>query len=179
MLVRKLHHKLGLINVSGLLFLAMVVPSFLGPLIGSVSDRIGARWLAAGGFLLLVPFQVCLRFVDHNTIGQKVLLVALLVFFGLSLNLVVTPVMADITLVVQDKVKKNPAIFGTKSAYAQAYGLFNLSYAVGSLAGPLWGGFIRTASGWGTMGWTLGLLSGISAIPAAIWCGGTIYDKSE
>jgi MFS family permease len=86
--------------------------------------------------------------------------------------------MSDITLVVSKKEKSNPEVFGKNGAYAQAYGLFNLSFALGALVGPLWGAFIKDAAGWSTLTWTLGLLSGISAIPTAIWCGGAIYTKN-
>src|SRR5438067_1361046 len=35
----------------------------------------------------------------------------------------------------------------------------------GTLIGPIWAGFVETKAGWGTMAWSLGLLSGLSAIP--------------
>ncbi|KAI9858892.1 MAG: hypothetical protein M1813_007194 [Trichoglossum hirsutum] len=40
------------------------------------------------------------------------------------------------------------------------------AFAGGTLVGPIWGGFIESKAGWGTMGWSLGLLSALSAIPA-------------
>jgi MFS family permease len=158
-----------------LIFLALTLPSFLGPFVGFLTDKVGPRWVSTFGFLLLVPVEVCLRFVDQNNIGHKVLLCALLFTIGLGEALIITPVMSDISHVVFKKEKQNPEIFGKKGAYAQAYGLFNLSFALGALVGPLWGGFVREAAGWSTLTWSLGLLSGVSAIPTAIWCGGAIY----
>jgi MFS family permease len=88
---------------AGLLFLAIVVPTFIAPLVGKIlvticrtfltvpgwlSDKHGPRWLATSGFIFGLPFYVLLRFVDHDSIKQKVLLCALLALIGrLPLNL--------------------------------------------------------------------------------------------
>jgi MFS family permease len=104
---------------AGLIFLAVVLPSFLGPVVGWACDRYGARWLATSGFLLVTPVAILLRLVTHNTIGQKILLCALLAIIGLAVNLIATPIMTDISHVVERKESKNPGIFGKKGAYAQ------------------------------------------------------------
>ncbi|KAF2839412.1 putative MFS amine transporter [Patellaria atrata CBS 101060] len=159
---------------AGLIFLPIVIPSFLGPLIGWVADIYGARWLSAAGFLLGAPFLILLRLIDHDDMPQKVLLCALLFFIGTAINLVMAPLMAEITYVVEAKEKERPGMFGPKGAYAQAYGLFNMAFAIGCVVGPVWAGMVRDSSGWGTMGWSLAILSGVSAIPTAIWTGGFI-----
>ena len=164
---------------AGLLFLAFVLPSFVAPLIGHWSDRFGPRWFTASGFLLACPTLVLLRFVDHNSIGQKVLLCALLAFLGLSLSLALTPLMAEIAYVVEAKEKDHPGAYGTKGAYAQAYGLFNTAYAGGTLIGPIWGGFVSLKAGWNTMAWSLGVLCALSAIPAVIYTGGLITRRND
>lgn len=81
---------------AGLIFLPIVLGTFFGPLVGKVSDRYGSRWLATAGFALACPFLILLRLVDHNSIGRKVLLCALLCFVGIGLTLGMTPVMAEI-----------------------------------------------------------------------------------
>ena len=58
------------------------------------------------------------------------------------------------------------------NAYAQAYGLFTSAYALGMLLGPLWAGNVAQQAGWGTMSLSLGILSGVCALPAGIWVGG-------
>lgn len=163
---------------AGLIFLAVIVPTFLAPVAGAISDRYGPRWLTVIGFIIALPFWVCLRFVTENTIQHKVLLSALLVLIGASLTCIISPLMAEITYVVDAKEKKNPGTFGKKGAYAQAYGLFVMSYAAGTLAGPLWGGLVNSTAGWGTMTWTLGLLSASGAVPAFICTGGLITRKN-
>ena len=60
------------------------------------------------------------------------------------------------------------------TAYAQAYGLFTSAYATGMLLGPLWAGNVAQRAGWGTMSLSLGVLSGVCALPAGIWVGGEV-----
>ena len=162
---------------AGLIFLALVVPSFIAPVAGTISDKYGPRWLATTGFVLACPFLVLLRLVDHDSLNQKVLLGALLALVGGSLTIVLTPLVAEVTYVVEAKEKSNPGAYGEKGAYAQAYGLFNTAFAGGTLIGPIWGGFVVARAGWDTMAWSLGLLSALSAIPTMIWAGGFITKR--
>jgi len=88
------------------------------------------------------------------------------------------PISAEITYVVAAKEKKHPGLYGPNGAYAQAYGLFIAAFAAGTLIGPLWAGYIRDSAGWGTMGWSLSILSFAAAIPCLIWTGGFITKKN-
>ncbi|KAF1955223.1 MFS general substrate transporter [Byssothecium circinans] len=166
---------------AGLLFLPIVIPSFLGPLFGYISDRYGGRYPATIGFLLACPPLACLRFVDTNTIHDKVLLCALLALIGLFLTLTFPPFMAEISAVVADKEKKmlenGEKGYGKGGAYAQAYALFNMAFAAGCVVGPLLAGFIVQEKGWATMAWVLGLLSAVTAVPSFLWMGGWIFGK--
>lgn len=159
---------------AGLVFLAIFIPGFAAPAVGWAADKYGPRWLAVFGFVLAVPFWVLLRLVDHNSLSQKVLLCALLALLGVALTIAMTPLMAEITYVVEAKERRNPGSFGPTGAYAQAYGLFVCAFAAGTMIGPLWSGLVETKAGWGTMSWTLGLFSASGAIPALIWTGGLI-----
>lgn len=159
---------------AGLIFLPVVIPGFLAPLSGWASDRYGPRWLTSGGFLACIPLFVCLRFVDHNTLSQKVLLCAILTLIGVMLAILMPPLMAEITYIIEAKEKRNPGCYGPSGAYAQAYGLFVFAFAAGGVVGPIWSGFIRDKSGWDTMVWTLGVLSLVGAVPTAIFTGGFI-----
>ncbi|KAI9742196.1 MAG: hypothetical protein M1818_004096 [Claussenomyces sp. TS43310] len=159
---------------AGLVFLAVNLPSFAAPGIGYLTDHYGPRWFAVVGFIAAMPFWVLLRLVTHDSMGQKVLFCALLSLIGAALILAMTPLMAEITYVVEAKEKKTPGIFGAKGAYAQAYGLFVTAFAAGSLVGPIWAGYVRAGAGWGTMTWTLGLFCVSGAVPVLIWTGGLI-----
>ncbi|TDZ13087.1 putative MFS-type transporter [Colletotrichum spinosum] len=139
---------------AGLIFLPLVSPSLLGPLVGVACDRWGARRLSSLGFLLATPFLVCLRFVDGDSLSQKALLCVLLVGVGIGMAFVLGPLMAEVMWVVEEVMPSS-----TQSSYAQAYGLYNMAFSGGALLGPIIGGLIRDAADWGTVGWTLGLLT--------------------
>jgi len=159
---------------AGLIFLPLILPSFLSPLFGIWSDRRGPRGPTTLGFLISVPFLVLLRFVDHDGIRQIILLCALFACLGLALSMAMTPLLAEITYVVGHKEKSHPGAFGGKGAYAMAYGLFNMAFAGGMLIGPIWGGFVTLKKGWGTMCWTLAVLSIAGAVVAELWVGGWV-----
>lgn len=161
---------------AGLIFLPIVVVSFLGPVVGYLTDKHGPRMYAIAGYLLGCPFLILLRLVDHNSLEQKALLCALLALIGLCLTLEITPMMAEITYAVNAKAERRPpGFFGKNGAYAQAYSLFNIAWAAGCMIGPLLGGLVAEARGWGTATLILGLISGITVIPTAIWTGGSIF----
>lgn len=167
---------------AALLFLPIVIPSFLGPIFGWLSDRYGGRYLATIGFLCACPPLVCLRYVDSNTINDKVLICGLLVLVGLSLTMTFPPFMAEISAVVEAKERKMVASgmrgYGPGGAYAQAYALFNMAFAAGCTLGPLLAGFLVEQKGWATMAWILGLLSAIAAVPSFFWLGGFLFAKA-
>ena len=166
---------------AGLIFLPLTIASFAAPAVGWYSDKKGPRLPVFLGFVIGAPFLVLLRLIDHGGIKQIVLLCVLLAFLGITLTVVLTPLLAEFTYVVDvEEKRRGPNSFGERGAYAQAYGLFMMAYAGGMLVGPLWAGLIESAAGWGTMAWTLGLLSAISAIPAGLITGGYIWEtKAE
>ncbi|UNI23943.1 hypothetical protein JDV02_009731 [Purpureocillium takamizusanense] len=146
---------------AGLIFLCVLLPGFLSPVVGSVADRYGTKWLSFAGFVLSVPLFVCLRFVTENTLTQKVLLGALLTLMGIALTLSSTPLMAEITYVIEDKEKGRPGIWGTKGVYGVGFGLFTTSFALGGVIGSFMAGYLYDGPGWETFGWAFG-----------IWCAG-------
>lgn len=164
---------------AGLIFLCLVVPQFIAPIVGHLSDRSGPRVPTTIGLFGAIPFWVCLRFVTYDSISQKVLLCAMLSMIGLALTLVMAPLMAEIDHVVELEEKRRPGSLGKRGAAAQGFGLFNAAFAIGTLVGPLWAGFVVEKAGWGTMGWTLGLLSGVAAVSTLVWTGGRIKLKGR
>jgi MFS family permease len=165
---------------AGLIFLPIVIVSFFGPFVGWLTDKYGARLFAIAGYVLGCPSIILLRLVHKDTMGQKVLLCALLALVGLSLALVVTPMMAEITYAVEAKARSRaPGHFGKNGAYAQAYSLFNVAWAAGCMIGPLLAGLVNQANGWGTATLILGCISIFTAIPVAIWTGGSIFKKKK
>lgn len=174
-----LHHTFGWKSTGGgLMFLPLIVPSLLGPIVGMVSDRVGPRWLATAGLLGLCPSMILLRLVDRDDLAHKVLLCCLLALVGCCIALTLEPLMAEITyLGGKHDVSRENGTTDKVGSYAQAYALFNLAWSAGDTVGPLWAGLVIDASGWKTMTLSLGLLGGLSAIPTVLWCGGWLFDK--
>jgi MFS family permease len=156
---------------AGLIFLPIIVPTFIGPVVGGLSDRYGPRWFATAGFLFAAPFLVCLRFVSENTIEHKIMLCGLLAGAGLGFAMVFAPLMAEISWAVEneDLGKEGEP---TASPYAQAYALYTMAFSGGAIAGPLMGGMIRDKAGFGTVGWSMAILTVATAVVQAIWTGG-------
>ncbi|TKA33326.1 hypothetical protein B0A50_00879 [Salinomyces thailandicus] len=165
---------------AGLIFLPIVVVSFFGPLVGWATDKFGPRWFATVGFIACCPFIILLRLVDHNSLQQKVLLCALLALFGLGQTITLTPMMAEIAYAVDAKARtRPPGFFGKNGAYAQAYSLFNMAWAAGSMIGPLLSGLVKQRAGWAVTTLILGLVSLVTVIPAVIWTGGSIRKERK
>ncbi|CUS15160.1 unnamed protein product [Tuber aestivum] len=159
---------------AGLIFLAVVIPTFLAPIVGWACDKWGTRWVQTAGFVICCPFFVFLRFPDHNSVSQIVLLCAILALIGIGLVLIMPTMMAEVSLSLDEVEENNPGILGKNGAYAQGYGLFSVAFSAGTLVGPLWSGFVKDAVGWNAMVCTIGALSIFTAIPSAIYTGGKI-----
>lgn len=69
-------------TAAGLIFLTIAVPSFLGPLAGSLADRFGPRPVALGGFALATPPLALLGLVNDGSLGMQALLCVLLTLVG-------------------------------------------------------------------------------------------------
>ena len=87
---------------------------------------------------------------------------------------VLLPLDAEVFHAVKEKEDQTPNLFARGGATALAFGLSNMGFAAGSLIGPFFAGIIRQQAGWGTMGWALGLMAGVSSIPILLFMGGWI-----
>ncbi|KAK0507485.1 hypothetical protein JMJ35_010008 [Cladonia borealis] len=162
---------------AGLIFMCLAIPALTGPLVGNLSDRLGPRWIAVAGCSLTTPPLILLRLVNHDSFEQKILLCVLLVCCGFTLILIVSPVAADLSAVVEHKERTDPGIFGPGGAYAQAFALFNCSMAAATLFGPVAAGALIERWGWGVMTACMGVFAFSGAVPAFLWTGGWIFAK--
>ncbi|KAH9906884.1 MFS general substrate transporter [Xylariomycetidae sp. FL2044] len=164
---------------AGILFLAIFLPGFVSPLVGWFADRYGAKYPSFIGFCATVPLLVCLRFVTENTINHKILLGFLLAMLGTALAFSNTPLMAEISYVIDEMAAKNPGIFGEKGAYGLGYGLFTMAFALGGTIGPLWSGYVISSAGWGTMSWSFAIWASSGALVVYIWLGGKVKKTQD
>jgi MFS family permease len=164
---------------AGLIFLALVIPTCLSPLVGRLSDKHGPRWYTAAGYVLSTIPLMLLRYVRHDSTGQKILLGALLAIFGATGTLFEIPVWAEVVRCTEIRVKAKPRQYSAAGAVGQAYGLLNVFYALGMTVGPLLTGFIYQAAGWDNMVLVLGVLSASSTFPTILWTGGYVFAKKK
>ncbi|KAJ5802151.1 uncharacterized protein N7503_004601 [Penicillium pulvis] len=156
---------------AGLIFLALTVPSFAGVQLGKLVDSIGVRILGVISFAACCCAWILMRLVTENSPGHIALLVVLLLILGLTIVTIEIISMMEVSQVITDYEAEFPGAFGEKSPIAQAYALFNMSFAAGQLVGPIMAGPIRVNGGWGTMTLVLGLLAGVTAIPFGLFSG--------
>lgn len=156
-------------TAAAILFLALFIPGLISPLAGWLADKYGAKWPSFAGFVATVPILIAMRFVTENSIQHKILLVFLLALGGFTLPFSMTPLMAEISYVIEAKEAENPGVFGVNGVYGLAYGLFNVAFALGGIVGPLWAGYVVESVGWGTLTWNFGLWSASAAVVIFIW----------
>lgn len=155
-----------------LVFLALSFGSFAGPATGRLSDKVGAKIAVCFGFGTAAPLLILLRLVDHDSKAMLALLCSLTLLLGISLNMILTPSWSDASYTVDEIMSNEPGIFGTKGAYAQAFGLMNMAYAIGSLVGPLLGGFLVENVGWNDLTLGTGIFCALCIVPCLFATGG-------
>ncbi|KAJ5630462.1 uncharacterized protein N7484_010562 [Penicillium longicatenatum] len=156
---------------AGLIFLALTVPSFAGVQIGKLIDSMGVRILGTLSFVGCCVAWILMRLVTEYSPGHIALLVVFLLVLGLTIVTIEIIAMMEVSQVITDYEAEFPGVFGEKSPIAQAYALFNMSFAAGQLLGPMMAGPIRVNGGWGTMTLVLGLQAGLTAIPFSLFSG--------
>jgi MFS family permease len=100
---------------AGLIFLALVIPTCISPLLGWLSDKHGPRWYTAAGYILSTASLILLRLVDHNSTGHKVLL-GVLAIFGATGTLFEIPVWAEVAKCTETRVASNPRQYSADGA---------------------------------------------------------------
>lgn len=153
---------------AGFIFLALILPSLMGPMTGWLSDKYGPKWPATAGLLMATPLLVCLGFVTDNSRPSNPPY-ALLGGIGLSLTFVFGPLMAGITWAIQADSDDSSV-----EPYAMTYGMHNTAFSIGGILGPVMGGYVRDRLGWPTMGLMFAAASLLGAVVQLLWAGGPL-----
>lgn len=122
----------------GVVFVAMVIPAFLAPLIGHLSDKMGRQTICATGMILMAAASplVAIKFTSIYFIIPPLML------FGLSSPVTLTPILPEMGETVNEM---------GGAAYAQVYALYNMAYSIGMFIGPVVAGYVMSISGFGTL----------------------------
>ncbi|GAA5798433.1 major facilitator superfamily domain-containing protein [Helicostylum pulchrum] len=122
----------------GLVFVAMVIPAFLAPVIGHISDKVGRQAITASG-LILMAIVAPLVALNYSSIYY---IIPPLMVFGFSSPVTLTPILPEMGETVNEM---------GGAAYAQVYALYNMAYSIGMFVGPVVAGLIMTAYGFETL----------------------------
>ncbi|KAG0041866.1 hypothetical protein BGZ83_001205 [Gryganskiella cystojenkinii] len=111
----------------GVIFLAISIPSFVSPIAGWFSDKHGAKWMSA------IAIGTCGVLVIVLGIPGVPLwaMILFLVGIGATCATYITPVLGEISAVVR--------VTGDGDGFARAFALFNMTFSLGMVAGPLLG----------------------------------------
>ncbi|CAH0051419.1 unnamed protein product [Clonostachys solani] len=159
---------------AGLVFLPLVLPSALGPLIGKTVDRYGSKWVVTAGFITFAAFVIPLRAVTENTLGHKVLLCALLTGIGCSIPLMLPPLMADVAKSLTIEEERDPDRYGSVGPYSRGFALLNMFYSCGNILGPVIAGLVKELAGWKVETLAMGIVALVTAPLMAALVGGNL-----
>lgn len=159
---------------SGLLFVPLSIVNFAaGPIGGWFIDKYGTKPVAVFGFAYLVPILVLLRLPHADDgMGQVYVLGALMGLAGVGLGTIGSPSIVEAGAVVHRFYKRNPAFFGEQGPYASLYAFNSAIFCAGLSFGPLLGGGLKDAIGYGNMNAVLAGLSAFTAIASFFYLGG-------
>ncbi|KAI7902391.1 major facilitator superfamily domain-containing protein [Cokeromyces recurvatus] len=124
----------------GLVFLAQVIPTFIAtPLAGYLTDKYGSKVVAITSLVICCITMFLIGIPNKSTAGGVVPLIVIFAIQGFTAFSFITPVLPEITHVVQSLNSDNG---GGDDGQGMSYGLFNVTFGLGGLVGPLLGGYL-------------------------------------
>jgi MFS family permease len=158
---------------AGLLFVPLgSIELIAGPLFGWCVDHYGAKPVSVIGNIFLIPVFFCLRFPHAGGTDQVVLYALLLALGGAGLSAVGSPCIVEAGLVVDRFYEVNKDVFGSRSPYAQLYGMTNVVFSLGLTIGPELAGELKQIIGYGNMNALLAGICAIAGILSYLYMGG-------
>ena len=183
---------------TGLLYLAISMPSLISPYVGKLADRYGACIVALFGFGLTTPCLALLGLIHEGSADQIASLVVLLVLIGrkstmihqenhnpkltligTGLNFIIGPLAGDLSFVVEDLTRERPELFGEAGAYAQGYSFFAAAMASGVMFGPAMAGALYKNVNWQVTMGILAVLCALGSVQVYRFSGGPAKQGSE
>ncbi|EAL86731.1 putative MFS multidrug transporter [Aspergillus fumigatus Af293] len=154
-------------------FVALLGPSVLSPLVRKTIQQHGVRKSATARYVGTGVALGCLSFVGHDGALYQTFLVMLLVVAGTFNLFSEISSWIDAVAMAESQAMDYPDRFPAGGAIAQVYGLTNVMFALGFVAGPLGAGFVYQKFGWAATVLLLALVTVISSVPTMLWLGRT------
>ncbi|KAL8962135.1 MAG: hypothetical protein Q9193_001419 [Seirophora villosa] len=155
----------------GSIFLALTVPSLAAPIVGLMSDRLGARVVVLAGFATSTLTLALLSLVGQDSIQDRILLCTLLAITGAGNTMMLSPLAVDMHDIVSRLGEEHYLLFGSGGAFAKAYGLLNVALALGTMVGPAFAGLIYDREGWNVTMWALAAFCASGVVPVILFTG--------
>ncbi|RIB02726.1 major facilitator superfamily domain-containing protein [Gigaspora rosea] len=112
----------------GLVYISVVIPTFVSPIVGWLSYRTGQRLMCGIGVVWISIALPLIALPDNLWLE-----VAPLLFFGATYSIISTPSLP----LLGERVKEKGG-----GAYGQVYGLWNMAYSIGMFVGPAIAGLL-------------------------------------
>ena len=141
------------------LLLFLTLPTLYSLFTYALTSRFGTEHAALTGLAIGAPSLAALSLVGPGTGAPMLKLGALFLLIGVALALALVPLQIDAAAAVFAIAEQQPRVFGSRGAYARAFGLVNSMVAAGMLVGPLVAGYPRIWIGWEGMAVAMGGLS--------------------
>jgi MFS family permease len=116
------------------------------------------------GFTLIIPSLICLRFVEMDTLNDKIILCILLALLGIFNNGISPSLSKEMQQVADELEVETPGVFGENGPLAQAFSLQRMAQLCGMAIGPMMGGLMDHLYGWKIMTLCLSALSASTAV---------------
>lgn len=84
---------------------------------------------------------------------------------GFALNLVMVPLSAELTYVVEELENTKPGIFGPSGAYGQMFAIYTITLALAIIFGPDAAGYLQNNYGWGVTTMSMGIACASGVLP--------------
>ncbi|KAE8382676.1 major facilitator superfamily domain-containing protein [Aspergillus bertholletiae] len=158
----------------GMVFLSLQVPSIcLGPLVGWLRDRTGARGPATIGWaltapllwLLGVPGEKRFPWASAETNGEAIFITGL-ISIGIVFTLIRGAGTMQLVAATKDMEAKDPKIFGEFGGTSRMSSMGEVAFSLGAMLGPLISGTLSEQVGY----FYMNIFMGVICLPVALSC---------
>ncbi|KAH8647735.1 putative MFS transporter [Xylariales sp. PMI_506] len=162
---------------SGMIFLSLQVPGIiLGPLVGWIRDRVGARLPTTVGWVLWVPFLLLagvpaefdLSWTRPDASGTAIFILAM-ISIGLAGTLIRGAGAFHLAVVANDLIARNPTVFGAHGGQSRIFATAELGFNCGIMIGPILCGSLRETAGFFYTNCTLAGIAAVAATTSYIY----------